>query len=50
MRELASKNYQELLGEKSPDYVVLFTPNEAAYLLAAQTDPKLITDGYRAAF
>ncbi len=47
MRELASKNYQELLGEKSPDYVVLFTPNEAAYLLAAQTDPKLITDGYK---
>jgi DNA recombination protein RmuC len=47
MRELAAKNYQELLGEKSPDYVVLFAPNEAAYLLAAQADPKLITDGYK---
>jgi len=47
MRELAAKNYQELLGEKSPGYVVLFAPNEAAYLLAAQTDPKLITDGYK---
>jgi DNA recombination protein RmuC len=47
MRELSVKSYQELLGEKSPDYVVLFTPIEAAYLLAVQNDPKLITDGYR---
>jgi DNA recombination protein RmuC len=47
MRELAAKNYQELLGEKSPDYVVLFAANEAAYLLAVQADPKLITDGYK---
>ncbi|MGO9338658.1 MAG: DNA recombination protein RmuC [Terracidiphilus sp.] len=47
IRELAAKNYQELLGEKSPDYVVLFAPNEAAYLLAVQTDSKLITDGYK---
>jgi DNA recombination protein RmuC len=47
MRELAAKSYQELLGEKSPDYVVLFAANEAAYLLAVQTDPKLITDGYK---
>jgi DNA recombination protein RmuC len=47
VRELAAKNYQELLGEKSPDYVVLFAPNEAAYLLAVQADSKLITDGYK---
>jgi DNA recombination protein RmuC len=47
IRELAAKNYQELLGEKSPDYVVLFAPNEAAYLLAVQADSKLITDGYK---
>lgn len=47
IRELAAKNYQQLLGEKSPDYVVLFAPNEAAYLLAVQADKKLITDGYK---
>ncbi len=47
IRELAAKNYQELLGERSPDYVVLFAPNEAAYLLAVQADSKLITDGYK---
>ena len=47
MRELSAKSYQELLGERSPDYVVLFAPIEAAYLLAVQTDPKLITDGYK---
>jgi DNA recombination protein RmuC len=47
IKELAGKSYQELLGEKSPDYVVLFAPNEAAYLLAVQADPKLITDGYK---
>jgi DNA recombination protein RmuC len=47
MQGLASKNYQELLGERSPDYVVLFAPIEAAYLLAVQRDPKLITDGYK---
>ena len=47
MRELSGKSYQELLGERSPDYVVLFAPNEAAYLLAVQADSKLITDGYK---
>lgn len=47
MQGLASKNYHELLGERSPDYVVLFAPIEAAYLLAVQKDPKLITDGYK---
>ncbi|MGD1063089.1 MAG: DNA recombination protein RmuC [Terracidiphilus sp.] len=47
MRELSAKSYQELLGERSPDYVVLFAPNEAAYLLAVQADSKLITDGYK---
>jgi len=47
MRELSTKSYQELLGERSPDYVVLFAPIEAAYLLAVRTDPKLITEGYK---
>ncbi len=47
VRELAAKSYQQFLGEKSPDYVVLFAPNEAAYLLAVQADSKLITDGYK---
>ena len=47
VRDLAAKNYQDLVGEKSPDYVVLFAPNEAAYLLAVQADKKLITEGYK---
>lgn len=44
--ELAAKNYQKLTAG-SPDFVILFVPNEPAFLLALQCDAKLWDDAYR---
>lgn len=44
VRELAAKEYQRLL--KSPDFVVMFIPNEPAFLAALQSDPKIWTEAY----
>lgn len=44
--ELASKSYQELM-ECSPDFVIMFIPNESAFLAAMQADPQIWTDAYR---
>ena len=42
--ELGSKRYQALVD--SPDFVIMFVPNEPAFLLAMQHDPTLWSDAY----
>lgn len=44
--ELAAKSYQELM-ECSPDFVIMFIPNESAFLAAMQADPQIWADAYR---
>lgn len=46
INELSGKNYEELTGIKSLDFVVMFMPVEPAYLLAIQSDPQLWTYAY----
>ena len=42
--ELGRKEYQRLL--KSPDFVIMFVPNEPAFLAALQSDPTIWSDAY----
>ncbi len=42
--ELGRKEYQRLLN--SPDFVIMFIPNEPAFLAALQSDPKIWSDAY----
>lgn len=44
--ELAGKSYQKLTSS-SPDFVIMFVPNEPAFLVALQCDAKLWDDAYR---
>ena len=44
--ELAAKSYQKL-ASGSPDFVIMFVPNEPAFLMALQCDAKLWDDAYR---
>ncbi len=44
--ELAAKSYQKLAAG-SPDFVIMFVPNEPAFLVALQCDAKLWDDAYR---
>lgn len=44
--ELAAKSYQKLTAG-SPDFVIMFVPNEPAFLLALQSDAKLWDEAYR---
>ncbi len=43
--ELGSKRYQELV--ESPDFVIMFVPNEPAFLAALQNDSAIWNDAYR---
>ena len=43
--ELGSKQYQTLVVG-SPDFVIMFIPNEPAFLLALQQEPTLWSDAY----
>ena len=43
--ELGSKRYQALVD--SPDFVIMFVPNEPAYLLALQADPDIWNYAYQ---
>ncbi len=46
INELSGKNYHELKGIRTLDFVVLFMPIEPAYLLAIQNDPQLWNYAY----
>ena len=41
IKELGAKNYSELYGINSPDYVLMFVPIEPALMLALQSDQNL---------
>lgn len=46
INELSGKNYEDLSGIKTLDFVVMFLPIEPAYLLAVQQEPSLWTFAY----
>lgn len=46
IKELASKNYQNFVGEKHADFVTMFIPNEGAYMAAMNLEPKLWQEAY----
>ena len=46
IKNLTSKNYQNLAGIRSLDYVLLFLPVEAAFTLAVQHDEGLFTEAF----
>lgn len=47
VRELAAKNYQELVGrDRKLDFVMMFIPNEGAYIAAMQKEPGLWQEAY----
>ena len=41
INELKNKNYQDYIGTERADFVLMFIPNEGAYLAAMQTDDSL---------
>ena len=43
--ELGAKRYQALVA--SPDFVIMFIPNEPAFLAALQADPQIWNDAYK---
>lgn len=43
IKGLGAKDYQSLKGIKTLDYVLLFVPIEAAFLLAVEEEPELVT-------
>lgn len=45
--ELARKNYQAYIGESRLDFVMMFIPNEPAYIAAMRHDPQLWQDAYQ---
>lgn len=46
VRDLSSKNYQQLYGPGSPDFVLLFVPIEPAFMVAVQNDADLFSDAF----
>ncbi|MCB0565327.1 MAG: DNA recombination protein RmuC [Phaeodactylibacter sp.] len=44
VRNLSSKNYQQLYQIHSPDYLLLFIPIEPAFALAVQQDERIFVD------
>lgn len=44
VKDLSSKNYQQLYQINTPDYLLLFVPIDAAFALAVQEDNHLFTD------
>lgn len=46
IKELSVKNYQEYIGEKKTDFVMMFIPNEGAYIAAMQLDSNLWQEAY----
>lgn len=46
VKELSAKNYQELYGIQSPDFVLLFMPIESALSTAVMAKPELFSDAW----
>lgn len=47
VRELAAKNYSQLTGhDRKLDFVMMFIPNEGAYIAAMQHEPELWQEAY----
>lgn len=46
IKELSEKNYQQIYGLKSLDFVMMFIPVEPAFNLAVSQDPDLYTDAF----
>jgi len=46
IRGLSVKDYEQLDGVRALDFVFIFVPIEAAFMLALQQDPKLYSDAY----
>ncbi len=46
VKKLGAKNYQQLYGGNSPDFVLLFVPIESAFGLALQNDNSLYYDAF----
>lgn len=44
--ELAQKRYQDLVGEKRLDFVMMFIPNEGAYLATMKLEPAIWQEAY----
>lgn len=44
--ELSKKNYQHYIGEAKLDFVMMFIPNEPAYIAAMRLDPALWQDAF----
>lgn len=44
--ELAHKNYQDFIGDRRTDFVMMFIPNEGAYIEAMQRDSRLWQEAY----
>jgi len=44
--DLSSKDYSSLIGLKSPDFVFMFMPIEAAFMVAFQKDEKLFSKAF----
>lgn len=46
IKELAEKKYQDYLGDRKTDFVMMFIPNEAAYMAAMNLEPTLWQQAY----
>ena len=46
VKNLSDKNYHQLYGTGSPDFVLLFVPIEPAFNLAVQNDPDLFSEAF----
>jgi DNA recombination protein RmuC len=47
IEKLADKNYQSLIGLRTPDYVFMFMPVESALTLAMNQDPEIFTSAIK---
>ena len=46
VKGLSAKNYQQIHGDRSPDFVLLFVPIESAFGVALQSDPNLYYEAF----
>ncbi|MCC5941086.1 MAG: DNA recombination protein RmuC [Balneolaceae bacterium] len=46
VKGLSSKNYEQIHGTNSPDFVLMFIPIEPAFSIAMQNDPELYNEAF----